>query len=251
MNRRFAEKDTPADVAEALADCLARIEAGEDRDAVLARYLHLRDELVPLLDLAVEIRPVVSAGLPADARLRLRYALRGAVRARSRQRRRPAWRVRLLRLAMAAVAVLLLMSGGLATVTYSAPGTPLYPLGLAVREARLHLPLSPEERLRRELDLLEVQTTHLLAQLPSSGGDATPLFLLAGRTDDWLARYRAAPPPLAAALHGRALALVRDEQTLFRQAQDRMSPRRRAAMEALVALTSDWEEWLAAPPRRP
>jgi len=239
------------DAAEALADCLARMEAGEDAETTLARYPHLRDELAPLLELAADVRPVVSGGPPDDVRLRLRYELRGAVRVLGRRKRRPVWRPFVLRLATATLAVLLLMGGGLAAASQSEPGTPLYPVGMAMREARLRLPLAPKKRLRHELDLLEHMAADLNARPRDLHRDVPPLFMLAGRTDDWLVLYRGAPPPLADSLRSRALELVSAEQDLFQDALDHAPPWRRPALEALHSLAQGWDAVLSAPPGQP
>jgi len=239
-----------SDTAEALADCLARVERGESAQEALARFPGLRDELAPLLALAANLRQAAPDALPDDARLRLRYELRGAARVLLRRRQRPIWRPLLLRLATATLVVALLMGGTLVAAARSAPGTPLRPLGLALEGARLRLPLPLEERLVGELDLLEHTLADSRARLERRRADVTMFFVLAGRTDDWLARYLAAPPPLADPLRPRVLALVRAEQTFFQEALDGAPPGRlQAAHEALLALAHEWETSLLSPPR--
>ena len=236
--------------AAALADCLARVEQGESVPEALACFPNLRDELAPLLVLAANVRQAAPGALPDDARLRLRYELRGAARALLRRRQRPAWRPLLLRLATATLVVVLLTGGTLVAAARCAPGTPLRPLGLALQDARLRLPLPPEERLVCELTLLEHTLADSRARLETGRIDVTMFFTLAGRTDDWLALYLAAPPPIAGPLRPRALALVRAEQSFFQDALDSAPPGRlQAAYEALLSLADEWEASLLSPPR--
>lgn len=126
----------------AFDDCLARIEVGATAEATLARWPDLHAELAPLIRHALEVGtlftqvappPEIAVGIerriseetgrsPAR-RDRLDRPLEGSFARRmgGRVAARPA-------LALAAIALLIVLSGGIAMARASAPGDLLYPL---------------------------------------------------------------------------------------------------------------------------
>lgn len=148
--------------------CLARLEAGEDLDSILARFPDKAGQLQPLLKAALEARrsgqPVhIPASAKVDSRTRF------LAEAGRMQKKAPLFNPP-LRLARALVIVVLFLFAGLfGTGLASAeavPGETLYPIKRAVEKAQLALTTDQTSKLdlEEEFDRRRVAETEKLVQ---------------------------------------------------------------------------------------
>ena len=162
----------PIQLEEALQDCLeAMIQGGQTLDQALARYPHLRQELLPLLESALWVRSQRADFSPSPQR---RAALQERVlksiqtqplphvqaAARPRWSSRPARARRLAWLGIAATLVFLSLlvfttTGMALAAQNSLPGDPLYAVKEAVEEARVLLTWDAAQRARLRLAYAE------------------------------------------------------------------------------------------------
>jgi hypothetical protein len=138
-----------AALADALQDCLERLEAGEPMHAALARHAALSAELRPLVFAALLVRqhrPVPTPGFRARVQVALANVdLTATPEATPSQRvpapGRAAWRPFAARLSGALLAVVLLTGGVVVASANSRPGDMLYPVRRGVeqvQEAAVH-----------------------------------------------------------------------------------------------------------------
>jgi hypothetical protein len=157
-----------------LDDCLAQLQSGQSLESCLARDPEHADELRPLLELATAVRALpeprarpsaVRAGRwrmldavdaksgsqPVSRAILSRYTERFISRIIGKENRNMTL---VTRFAMLALVVALLLSGGRAIIVSSdaLPGDTLYPLKLAVEEARLRLTTDQDEREQLKLE---------------------------------------------------------------------------------------------------
>ncbi len=130
-------------LADALQDCLERVEAGEPADAALARHGALAAELRPLVLAAMlvrEHRPLPTPGFRARVQVALANAeldVAGDIAAaRPAAPHRPAWRLLAVRLGAVLAAVAMLAGGVVVASANSRPGDLLYPVRRGVEQAR-------------------------------------------------------------------------------------------------------------------
>ncbi|MGH2352525.1 MAG: DUF5667 domain-containing protein, partial [Chloroflexota bacterium] len=146
---------------DALDEAIDRLRAGEALDECLAAYPEFAQDLRPLLEMAVTALEVAPAAAPLGAKTRVRANV--LAQAQARLARRPWWGWLLdgLRpggLAAAAASALLLLGGGGAVVASAGalPGEPLYPVKLAVEDARVvvvRAAAAPEARVELQTEL--------------------------------------------------------------------------------------------------
>jgi hypothetical protein len=154
---------------------LARLEAGEPVESILADYSSQRDELAPLLAAAQELSSLRAVPSPAEPEAGLESFLAGAKAAHSdlaSQPRLGRWltnrlaalrnlwwypRTRLVVRTMAALALFFVLMGGTITLAAdSLPGDWLYPVKLASEE--IHLSLTFNQTARAEYHLVRART---------------------------------------------------------------------------------------------
>ncbi|MFA5837866.1 MAG: DUF5667 domain-containing protein [Bellilinea sp.] len=135
-----------------LENCLARLNAGEDLESILAQYPQQAAELRPLLTAALKARQSGSPlRIPASAQIDSRT--RFLVEARRRQSQPKAFFPRLNFAGALMTALILLFAGIFGTSLASAetvPGEALYPVKRVVEQAQLALTTSQTARLDLE-----------------------------------------------------------------------------------------------------
>ncbi len=155
-------------LVDALEICLRALEKGETLDAVLKRYPHLAEKLLPLLESAQAARTMGQSAVPQNAQTRSRVRVLSAA-ARLREARAPqrrigrTWRAAFVTLAV--VAFLALSGNGLLTASaHSLPGDILYPLKRTVEDAQLTFSSGPVQRqqLQEEFKQRRVQEAESL-----------------------------------------------------------------------------------------
>ena len=166
----------PENLAEALDQCLLRLQRGDAAEACLAAYPALGDELRPLLAVAQELqalateRPHPAPHLAAGRQRFLAQAAQMRARAQGARPRPLAELVRgvftpLLRRGVAstlvatALVVVLLAGTSMIASANSLPGDPLYPVKRAAESVQLALVFNEESRasLQRSLDERRIQ----------------------------------------------------------------------------------------------
>jgi hypothetical protein len=131
--------------------CLEALEHGGDLESVLAAYPDLRDDLEPLLAVAVDAIDAGETPVPAEAARRSRaraLSLAAALRS-ARPAARTSWPTlaRGLTAALTALALVLVSGAGLLLVSaQSLPGERLYPIKRAAEAARLRFAISERDR---------------------------------------------------------------------------------------------------------
>src|SRR3990172_1900688 len=137
---------------DALQDCLDSLQRGEPLDACLARFPEMAPELEPLLRLALEPQETAQdeASSPVLARSRARLQ-NEAERLRKTRTGLGGWPI-IPRFAIAslAVAIVVILSGGIATSAGSIPGDLLYPVKLAAEDLRLRFSSAKDRHLLEE-----------------------------------------------------------------------------------------------------
>ncbi len=149
-------------------DCLARLEAGEDLESILAAIPNEADKMRPLLQAALEARrsgePV---HIPASAKIDSRT--RFLAEASRMQNRSPGFQPHFRLAGAIAIAVLILFAGLFGTSLASAetvPGETLYPIKRAFESAQLALTSDQSTRLdlEEEFDRRRVTETEKLVE---------------------------------------------------------------------------------------
>lgn len=157
------------ELEDALQDCLeAILQMGQSLDQALARYPHLRQELLPLLESALWVRSQRADVLPSpERRARLRERVLRSIQtqplpqaqpaARLRWSARPAQARRLIWLWIAVILVfislLVFTTAGVALAAQnSLPGDRLYAVKAAVEEASVWLTWDAAQRMRLRLE---------------------------------------------------------------------------------------------------
>ncbi len=143
----------------ALDECLSRLSEGEDLEICLRRFPRLREELEPMLRVAVALRRRASfAAPPAAALARARARVMADAGARRVARPQPApsrWWAQLSRTTFARAAATLaltvvllgaLLAGGSLVSANSLPGDPLYPIKRTSERVRLLLTYNDQAR---------------------------------------------------------------------------------------------------------
>src|SRR5579875_848083 len=191
MDFSWRERGRQAELSEALADCLARIERGASIASALAAHPHLARELEPLLRAAVAARTSFAAPIREDRRLSARSEfLQAAARQRSlgalaATRRRdpvrhlpavltqPLWSTFAPAVVAAALFVVALVPIMSITSTSSLPGDWNYGFKRSAELVRLALTLNPADRLNLELAFHRRRLGEL-EQLAASGRLTNP-----------------------------------------------------------------------------
>lgn len=163
-----------------LERCLQEVEGGEDIEAVVNRHPALAEDLRPLMEIALATErqyadvPAPPGGLAAGRERMLAQAARERERApaalaptigiRRRIKMRFASATRLMGILLAVVVGLSVIGGGVALAADdSLPGDTLYPVKLAVEDARLGLASSPEAQVALALRLADERTEEIEA----------------------------------------------------------------------------------------
>jgi len=232
----------PADsLAQALADCLERVGDGEPPEEALAHYPALRQELEPLLAMALHARSVAPEQPDPAFRARLRHRLEGAAWATARSRPIP-WRARLLPAAVALLLLFLALGGAVGVSARSLPDSPLYPLKRATEDAQRALTLDRADRLWLGLNfaerrLLEAQAIWERRGVVWEGG----LLEMVGLTETVLEEYEADPgPDVAAGLRRIPVLGGRQRTFLERLAREGPTERSRWLAGTLLDYTAGW-----------
>lgn len=163
---------------EILARCIDEVKAGRSTiEDCVARYPHVREQLEPLLRIALEIRETPDVRPSTSFRIRARVQLmdqihsKGAVakgsRLRYHDRLNPIAYVRRSSMVGIVIAIVLALSaigGGTAYASQaSLPGDTLYPVKLATEEFRMMLPGGDIVRAERSLGFAERRVEEMLA----------------------------------------------------------------------------------------
>jgi len=197
-------------IEEALADCLEKVESGElTPEEALRGYPALKEELEPLLLLAIELHSLPKVVAPESLRSYKRPVFRGRVAACTK----PAWRrwfgspalpsfgwASSLAQAAAALAVVLLLAGSTVVASASSlPEEPLYPVKLAIENAQLALaPDSARAELEMQLAARRLEEVVRAAREGKTDSVQRGLALYQERVDSALSSARAASSPSAA-----------------------------------------------------
>jgi len=238
-------------IAQALADCLERIEGGAPPEEVLARYPTLQEELEPLLTTALHARAVAPEQPDPAFRSRLRYRLEGAAQALSARSRRltfALWRARLVSAAITLLLLFLVAGGAITVSARSLPDSPLYPLKRATEDAQLALTPDFFHRLWLRLDfaerrLMEAHAVWERKGIVWEGG----LLEMVGVTETVLEEYEAFPEPEA--VEGlQRIRVLGGRERAFLEFLVREAPSRRARWlaEMLLHYTIDWDSRVEA-----
>lgn len=130
---------------EALEACLLAIEKGASLNQALSKYPEIRDELQPLLEMAIQSKQLQVDDIPTDVMIRSRtQALNHAAKLRSAHRKPIGILKSLPRFATAVLLVLILILTSSSIMSASAkslPGDQLYPVKRAVENVRLGITL--------------------------------------------------------------------------------------------------------------
>jgi len=179
------------DLSNALQECLVALDDQDGLQNVLRRYPNDRDELISLLQLAIDVSAL--GGEQADPALRLRA--RNAMLAEAAHRReRRRWNpfAFVPRPAIAAGAAgLALVAGGLtaaAASNSSLPGDPLYGVKLTIENAQLAATFSPAERAQLQLHFADVRLDE--AQRLFAAGRVQDGVRLVGQYDAEVAQFK-------------------------------------------------------------
>ncbi|HDN79599.1 MAG TPA: hypothetical protein ENG33_03935 [Chloroflexi bacterium] len=227
-----------------LQECLERIEAGEAMEAALSRYPEYREEIEPLVHLALAVKKGVPAEMPAPARARTLYRLEGAFSAMERRRLRRAWIVWALRVA-AALLVVIIVGSLWATQVNSAPGKPLFPLRVAVAETRLRLHPKPRRTLELLLQIAESRVAEVELMEKRQRVDQASIFQMVGATEDLMIALEIHPQFADEEFMEKVRKLVEEERALLdRLARYAFSKRTRHNALTLLKLSQSWERVL-------
>jgi hypothetical protein len=170
------EAMNPKDQPDLLEECLRELQSGKPLEQILDEHSLAAETLRPVLQAAVLARAMASQQtIPLSAQTRSRAQfLAAAGQARSPRPWMPFARMRLSTSAFALVVVLLVVSvigSGFASAQ-SIPGDTLYPVKIAVEQARLNIPQNPATRISLE------------EQFDKERADETQELLRLGRAED-------------------------------------------------------------------
>ncbi len=132
-----------------LNECLEAILGGETEESCLERYPEQAAELRPLLRMAISTRGACCVSPQLEYRTRARYEYRCVVTDACAKSAKYGfrWSWRWSTAAPLAIAVVMVMSGGvMAASTNALPGQPLYGVKLAAEEMQIRLTPAGEER---------------------------------------------------------------------------------------------------------
>jgi hypothetical protein len=153
------------DLTQPLEECLQAMGEKRNLQEVLRRYPDERDQLIDLLRLSVDLGSLAPSAPAADPAFRLRARNR-MLAAAAHRRRGPRWNPfgalprPAARLAFAGALAVALLVGGLTSAAASGkslPGDPLYPVKLAVENARLAVAFDPAARARLHAQFADVR----------------------------------------------------------------------------------------------
>ncbi len=255
-----------AETRDLLQECLDRLAAGETPEAVLARYPEEREELAPLIRLAVAAGRVVPQPMPEAAKARVEQQIYGAARARQARRRfrpfawlragslasfRPGsfprfqtsrWPAWAWRLVLIILVVLVIGSNGWLATAESGPGRPLFPLRMAVNEARVLLQPGPYELIALRLAMAEDRVADVRIMKQRLQLNEAAIFLMVGETENLMMALENFPHAADRSMLERALRLIQDERLLLRELVG-LAPRERPRRNALLflELSASWE----------
>lgn len=174
---------------DALEACLLAIEEGANLDQVLNEYPEIKDDLQPLLEMAIQSKKLQVGEIPADIMNRSRtQVLSQAARLPSTPEKPIGILMSLPRLATAILLVLILILTGSSLISASAqslPGDQLYPVKRAVENVRLGITFNPtshqhieasfqERRLSEVQQLIKLRRSEMVsfdAQVLKQGDD--------------------------------------------------------------------------------
>ncbi len=165
----------PLDLATALDEAIARLQAGGSIDECLAALPELATELRSLLETALLVQQLSVPLPPPGAKARVRARVMAAAEARLGRAHR-ASRLQPLGAAVAASGAVLLGGGVVAASANALPGEPLYPVKLAVEQAHVaatDLQGDPATRVELQNELAERRLAEAEA-LASQGRPVPP-----------------------------------------------------------------------------
>jgi hypothetical protein len=166
-----------------LNECLERLLVkGETIEQCLRRYPGQAAELKPLLKTALVTKRVSAIQPRADFKARARYQFRSALKEAAAKSRPPlGWFPRWATVATIALVLLLAGSSTVVAAGSSMPDSPLYPIKLAVEEARLALTFSPIGKARLCAELADRRVAEIIYM--ANKGDAQQVELITQRLD--------------------------------------------------------------------
>ncbi len=180
------------DFALVLDECLDAIQRGISPETILKQYPDKAERLSPLLKTAVSVartpNPTSPKGAEIASKARLMHSLADQKADNQRQRKlvmdelgtgfRQKYGKGIVVFICALALVFILMSSICATAAESLPGSPLYPVKLAMQEFHLMLVLDPEKQQRLQDFIWLVRQQDLLAavekgRIPQADAQAT------------------------------------------------------------------------------
>ena len=141
-------------LAEALQECLAALERGEDLEQTLSSYPELETELRPLLRIAMRADQLGSEEVPDEVAARSRARLLAQaeeLRASRAGQSFPVWLPRLAAALIIALAILISGTGLYIASAQALPGDTLYPVKRAAEGLRISLAPSSDQKLALSL----------------------------------------------------------------------------------------------------
>jgi hypothetical protein len=180
------------DFALVLDECLDALQGGMNLEAVLERYPDKAEGLAPLLETAVLVAHTPNPIPPKSAAIKSKARLMHMLAEQKEDSRRQKAMVMdelgaglhqghgkcIIIFIFALVLVFILLSSLFVTATESLPGSPFYPIKLAMQDFRLMLILNPEEKQRRQDFITWMRLQDLLAaieqeRIPEAEAQAT------------------------------------------------------------------------------
>jgi hypothetical protein len=165
-------------IEEIFLECIEAIKAGQsDIDGCLRRYPSLREELEPLLNIAISLREPPDVRPSQEFKIRARVSLMDHIYADGRAKKISdpdrvasakgmAYSIRLkaMTVALAVAACLFGLGGGLAYASQdSLPGDNLYPIKLAAEQIRRVITVNDVDEVRLELELANTRLGEMSA----------------------------------------------------------------------------------------
>jgi len=166
------------EIEEILLECIEAIKAGQsDIDGCLRQYPSLREELEPLLNIAISLREPPDIRPSQEFKMRARVSLMDHIYADGRATKLSnpgtvarakgiAYSIRLkaMTVALAVVACLFGLGGGLAYASQdSLPGDNLYPVKLATEQIRRVITVNDVDEVKLELELANTRLGEIAA----------------------------------------------------------------------------------------
>jgi len=227
-----------------LQECLERLEQGEPLETILARHSTQRDELAPLLSLAMQLRQAAPS-FSESAKSRARYQVYGAARARAVPRARPAWHTWLARVAISVLVVVLLGASAWVATAESAPGKPLFPARALLNEARAQRIADPRAALELHLQNAEERLEDVRIRYQHHLLNEAAIFWMVGETENLMVALENHPSAPDRAMLERIRRLILAERALLRELiQNAPMERARRNAETLYQLSATWEPLL-------